>query len=93
LHGINNPTVISAMQKVKRHHFIDKNKHKNACGDYPLPIGKGHTISQTYKIKLPLGHKFQIQNLVLRVKKGDKIKKDDLIPVRFVSMTGKIKDN
>jgi len=195
--GIDDPTVISAMQKVKRHHFVDKNRQKNAYGDYPLPIGEGQTISQPYivglmtqslqlkssdqvleigtgsgyqaavlaeivknvysieikeklarkavallsflgytnitvkagdgyygweeyapfdaiiitcstekippplieqlkeggKIILPLGHKFQIQNLVLGVKKGDKIKKDDLIPVRFVPMTGKIKDN
>ena len=195
--GIDDPKVIYAMQKVKRHFFVDKNRQKNAYGDYPLPIGDGQTISQPYivglmtqslqlkssdrvleigtgsgyqaavlaeivkdvysieikeklahkaaellsflgymnvtvkagdgyygweeyapfdaiiitcateiipppligqlkeggKIILPLGHKFQIQNLVLGVKKGDKIKKDDLIPVRFVPMTGKIKDN
>lgn len=195
--GIDDPTVISAMQKVKRHHFVDKNSQKNAYGDYPLPIGEGQTISQPYivglmtqslklnssdrileigtgsgyqaavlaeivkevysieikeklahkaaallsylgyanitvkagdgyygweeyapfdavivtcaaeiippplieqlkeggKIILPLGHKFQIQNLVLGIKKGDKIKKYDLIPVRFVPMTGKVKDN
>jgi protein-L-isoaspartate(D-aspartate) O-methyltransferase len=45
------------------------------------------------KIILPLGRNFQIQNLVLGIKKGDIIKKEGLIPVRFVPMTGKIKDN
>jgi protein-L-isoaspartate(D-aspartate) O-methyltransferase len=195
--GIDDPTVIIAMQKVKRHLFIDKKNKRNAYGDYPLPIGEGQTISQPYivglmtqslqlksrdrvleigtgsgyqaavlaeivkdvysieikeklakkaadllnflgytnvtvksgdgyygweeyapfdaiivtcaaekippplieqlkeggKIILPLGRKFQTQNLVLGVKKGGAIKKGGLIPVRFVPMTGKIKDN
>jgi protein-L-isoaspartate(D-aspartate) O-methyltransferase len=195
--GIDDPTVISAMQDVKRHLFIDKRRQRNAYGDYPLPIGEGQTISQPYivglmtqslqlkssdrvleigtgsgyqaavlaeivkdvysieikeklaqkaaellsflgytnvtvkagdgyygweeyapfdaiivtcaaekippplieqlkeggKIILPLGRKFQIQNLILGIKKGNTIKKEDLIPVRFVPMTGKIKDN
>lgn len=195
--GIDDPTVIAAMQKIKRHLFIDKKSQRNAYGDYPLPIGEGQTISQPYivglmtqslqlksrdrvleigtgsgyqaavlaeivkdvysieikeklakkaadllnflgytnvtvksgdgyygweeyapfdaiivtcaaekippplieqlkeggKIILPLGRKFQTQNLVLGVKKGGAIKKGGLIPVRFVPMTGKIKDN
>jgi protein-L-isoaspartate(D-aspartate) O-methyltransferase len=195
--GIDDPKVISAMQKVKRHLFVDKNRQKNAYGDYPLPIGDGQTISQPYivglmtqslqlkssdrvleigtgsgyqaavlaeivkdvysieikeklahkaatllnflgytnvtvkagdgyygweehapfdtiiltcaaekippllieqlkeggKIILPLGRKFQTQNLVLGIKKGGKIRKEDLIRVRFVSMTGKIIEN
>ena len=195
--GIDDPTVIAAMQKTKRHLFIDKKSRRNAYGDYPLPIGEGQTISQPYiiglmtqslqlknrdrvleigtgsgyqaavlaeivkdvysieikeklakkaadllnflgytnvtvksgdgyygweeyapfdaiiltcaaekiplplieqlkeggKIILPLGRKFQTQNLVLGVKKGGAIKKGGLIPVRFVPMTGKIKDN
>jgi protein-L-isoaspartate(D-aspartate) O-methyltransferase len=195
--GIDDPTVISAMQNVKRHLFIDKKRQRNAYGDYPLPIGEGQTISQPYivglmtqslqlkssdrvleigtgsgyqaavlaeivkdvysieikeklaqkaakllsilgytnvtvkagdgyygweehapfdaiivtaaaekippplieqlkeggKIILPLGRNFQIQNLILGIKKGDIIKKEGLIPVRFVPMTGKIKDN
>ena len=195
--GIDDPTVITAMQKVKRHLFVDERRQRNAYGDYPLPIGEGQTISQPYivglmtqslqlksrdrvleigtgsgyqaavlaeivkdvysieikeklakkaadllnflgytnvtvksgdgyygweeyapfdaiivtcaaekippplieqlkeggKIILPLGRKFQTQNLVLGVKKGGAIKKEGLIPVRFVPMTGKIKDN
>ncbi len=191
--GINDPTVISAMKKVKRHLFVDKSRQKKAYGDYPLPIGEDQTISQPYivglmtqslklkssdrvleigtgsgyqaavlaeivkevftieikeklaqkaetllsslgyinvsvkagdgyygwgayapfdaiilscsaekippplikqlkdggKIILPLGQQFKIQNLVIGIKNGGKIKKEGILPVRFVPMTGK----
>jgi len=50
--GINDPTVISAMKKVKRHLFVDKSRQKKAYGDYPLPIGENQTISQPYIVGL-----------------------------------------
>ena len=193
--GINDPAVISAMKKVKRHLFVDKSRQKKAYGDYPLPIGEDQTISQPYivglmtqslklkssdrvleigtgsgyqaavlaeivkevytieikeklaqkaetllsslgyinvsvkagdgyygweeyatfdaiiltcsaekippplikqlkeggKIILPLGQQFKIQNLVIGTKNGGKIKKEGILPVRFVPMTGKAK--
>ena len=193
--GINSPAVISAMEKVKRHLFVDKNQQKHAYSDHPLPIGEGQTISQPYivglmtqslelnksnrvleigtgsgyqaavlseivkhvysieingilaqksaqllkslgyknvsvkegdgyygweehspfdaiiitcsaekippplikqlknggKIILPMGNEFQIQNLVLGIKKENIIITDRIIPVRFVPMTGKAK--
>ncbi len=191
--SINDPMVISAMERVKRHLFVNENRTKKAYEDYPLPIGEGQTISQPYivglmtqslklkssdrvleigtgsgyqaavlaeivkdvytieikeklaqkadmllsslgyinisvktgdgyygwkeyapfdaiivtcstekippplirqlkeggKIILPLGREFKIQNLILGTKKGGKIKKESVIPVRFVPMTGK----
>lgn len=40
------------------------------------------------RIILPLGEKFQTQRLVLGTKKGDGLQIKDIIPVRFVPMTG-----
>jgi len=46
--GIKNPQVLSAMAKVPRHLFVDKEQQKYAYDDGPLPIGFGQTISQPY---------------------------------------------
>jgi len=50
--GISEPKVLSAMQKVPRHKFIDEEFFSEAFSDYPLPIGDGQTISQPYMVAL-----------------------------------------
>ena len=68
--------------------YVHRRNIQNKRETKPLKIDK-----EGGKIILPLGRKFQTQNLVLGVKEGGAIKKEGLIPVRFVPMTGKIKDN
>jgi protein-L-isoaspartate(D-aspartate) O-methyltransferase len=46
--GIRTKTVLDAMRKVERHHFVPANVMKEAYNDYPLPIGEGQTVSQPY---------------------------------------------
>jgi protein-L-isoaspartate(D-aspartate) O-methyltransferase len=46
--GIRDERVLQAMEKVKRHLFIDKSLRNAAYEDTPLPIGQGQTISQPY---------------------------------------------
>ena len=46
--GVTDPAVLKAMKKVPRHLFVPIKNRKHAYGDYPLPIGKGQTISQPY---------------------------------------------
>ncbi len=46
--GVVDPNVLKAMKAVPRHLFVPVKYQKNAYGDYPLPIGKGQTISQPY---------------------------------------------
>lgn len=191
--GIYDASVLAAMDRVKRHLFVDKSRQSLAYSDYPLPIGEGQTISQPYivalmtqslklqnsdrvleigtgsgyqaavlaeivssvytieikeklaqkaealldglgytnirvkagdgfdgwpehapydaiiltcsvneiprpiidqlkpggKIILPLGSRFQIQKLIIGIKSGQQIKRETIIPVRFVPMTGK----
>jgi len=49
---ISDEKVLSAMGKVKRHLFVDKNLWDVAYNDYPLSIGEGQTISQPYIVAL-----------------------------------------
>lgn len=49
---ISDPAVLKAMEKVKRHLFVDKSLWNEAYADYPLPIGDGQTISQPYIVAL-----------------------------------------
>lgn len=49
---ITDPAVLKAMEKVKRHLFVDKSLWNEAYADYPLPIGDGQTISQPYIVAL-----------------------------------------
>jgi len=49
---ISDPKVLSAMEKVKRHLFVDKDLWNVAYNDYPLSIGDGQTISQPYIVAL-----------------------------------------
>jgi protein-L-isoaspartate(D-aspartate) O-methyltransferase len=46
--GIKNQAVLEAMLKVPRHRFVTAEYVTSAYEDYPLPIGKGQTISQPY---------------------------------------------
>lgn len=49
---ITDPAVLRAMEKVKRHLFVDESRQREAYGDYPLPIGEKQTISQPYIVAL-----------------------------------------
>lgn len=62
---IYDPLVLKAMEKVKRHLFVDKSQQKSAYADHPLPIGEDQTISQPYIVA------FMTQSL--KLKKGDRV--------------------
>ena len=49
---ITDKKVLSAMGKVKRHLFVEKDLWDVAYNDYPLSIGEGQTISQPYIVAL-----------------------------------------
>ncbi len=63
--GIQDPTVLSAMQYVPRHRFVPDTVKERAYGDHPLSIGHGQTISQPYIVAL--------MTEALEVKPGDKV--------------------
>jgi protein-L-isoaspartate(D-aspartate) O-methyltransferase len=46
--GVKDPRVLDAMLKVPRHMFVPPEFVPEAYNDYPLPVGKGQTISQPY---------------------------------------------
>jgi protein-L-isoaspartate(D-aspartate) O-methyltransferase len=46
--GVNDEKVLAAMRKVPRHLFVPEELRTFSCGDEPLPIGEGQTISQPY---------------------------------------------
>ncbi len=50
--GIKNDRVLSAMEKVPRHLFIDEHLRDKAYDDCALPIGNGQTISQPYMVAI-----------------------------------------
>ena len=50
--GIHDPATLKAMATVPRHLFVEDALRTQAYGDYPLPIGKGQTISQPYIVAL-----------------------------------------
>jgi len=50
--GIQNPRLLAAFLKIKRHQFTPESLWNNAYADYPLPIGEGQTISQPYIVAL-----------------------------------------
>jgi protein-L-isoaspartate(D-aspartate) O-methyltransferase len=45
---VNDPRVLAAMLKVRRHLFVPKDLVELSYADYPLAIGHGQTISQPY---------------------------------------------
>jgi protein-L-isoaspartate(D-aspartate) O-methyltransferase len=50
--GVTDKRVLSAMNKVERHKFVPESLREDAYKDYPLPIGKGQTISQPYMVAI-----------------------------------------
>ncbi len=50
--GVKDGMVLEAMEKVKRHVFVDEYLKTRAYEDYPMPIGEGQTISQPYIVAL-----------------------------------------
>ena len=46
--GIDDETVLAAIEKVQRHQFVDEAMTSRAYDDTALPIGYGQTISQPY---------------------------------------------
>lgn len=50
--GIDDPKILAAFEKVKRHRFVPERVKKYAYEDRPLPIGEGQTISQPYIVAL-----------------------------------------
>lgn len=51
-HGITDQRVLSAMNSVPRHLFVEDAQHGQAYAGIPLPIGDGQTISQPYIVAL-----------------------------------------
>jgi protein-L-isoaspartate(D-aspartate) O-methyltransferase len=64
--GIKNPLVLTAMQQVPRHLFIDEAFGSHAYSDYAMPIGQGQTISQPYIVAY-------MTELLLQQGKRDKV--------------------
>jgi protein-L-isoaspartate(D-aspartate) O-methyltransferase len=50
--GIRDKRVISALEEVPRHLFVDDALRDEAYDDNPLPIGEGQTISQPYMVAI-----------------------------------------
>ncbi len=50
--GISDERVLSAMERVPRHYFMDKGLVHLAYRDQPYPIGEGQTISQPYTVAM-----------------------------------------
>ncbi len=50
--GVEDRTVIAAMETVPRHLFVPESQQREAYIDSPLPIGQGQTISQPYIVAL-----------------------------------------
>lgn len=63
--GIKDESVLSAIESIPRHIFIDTALENRAYEDSALPIGKGQTISQPYTVAA--------QTELLKIKSGDKI--------------------
>lgn len=57
--------VLDVFRRVLRHKFVDAKIYKDAYNDFPLPIGKGQTISQPYIVAL------MVQ--LLDIQKDDKV--------------------
>jgi len=50
--GVKDGMVLEAMEKVKRHVFVDDYLKTRAYEDQPLPIAEGQTVSQPYIVAL-----------------------------------------
>lgn len=63
--GITDERVLSAIEKIPRHFFLDSSFTEIAYQDKPFPIGLGQTISQPFTVAF--------QTELLEVQKDDKI--------------------
>lgn len=63
--GIEDQSVLNAMDKVPRHLFLDGAFLKFAYSDMAFPIGSGQTISHPYTVAY--------QSSILEIKPGDKV--------------------
>ena len=63
--GIDNEDVLSAMNRVPRHFFLDMAFLNQAYSDHAFQIGAGQTISQPYTVAY--------QTALLNIKKGEKV--------------------
>jgi len=63
--GISDENVLSAINSIPRHLFMDSSFLEFAYEDKPFPIGSGQTISQPYTVAF--------QTELLKIKKGDKV--------------------
>ncbi len=63
--GIKDENVLSALNNVPRHFFMDSSFLEFAYQDKPFPIGSGQTISQPYTVAF--------QTELLEVEKGNKV--------------------
>jgi protein-L-isoaspartate(D-aspartate) O-methyltransferase len=52
--GIRDERVLSAMERVPRHEFVEPHYRDQAYEDHPLPINAGQTVSQPYIVALML---------------------------------------
>jgi protein-L-isoaspartate(D-aspartate) O-methyltransferase len=50
--GISAEGVLQVMSALPRHRFVSRALRAEAYGDFPLPIGRGQTISQPYMVAL-----------------------------------------
>ena len=50
--GIKDQRVLDVFLKVERHKFIPEELRESSYADYPIPIGKGQTISQPFIVAL-----------------------------------------
>jgi protein-L-isoaspartate(D-aspartate) O-methyltransferase len=53
--GIEAESVLRVMSVLPRHRFVPGSARAEAYGDFPLPIGRGQTISQPYMVALMTG--------------------------------------
>lgn len=63
--GIQDESVLQAMNTFPRHFFFDSALHSHAYDDKAFPIGEGQTISQPYTVAF--------QTELLQVQPGDKV--------------------
>jgi len=63
--NISDERVLSAMENIPRHFFLDSSFLEFAYQDKPFPIGSGQTISQPYTVAF--------QTELLQVEKGQKV--------------------
>ncbi len=63
--GIKDEQVLTAMNSIPRHRFVEESLSSKAYNDHPLPIGEGQTISQPYVVAL--------MTEALNLKAGDRV--------------------